>query len=217
MRCGCLGLINLDSRAVTAMKKESNFACRLDLYAQVRRHKRIRDDETNPLISILRLSGITRVVEGLLYVRNRIYYRVFDREWVLANMPDAELHRQRAAYRRGLLRATAVATLILLTMAILSFVAIRQRNRANQLAQETQVMLQEANRQRQLIEEQRQETGRHRTAAEVRQLENEMLKQNTARFTRNGYTPLSEVARFQVRLVKINVIPPPIGNLRKTY
>src|SRR5262249_51531340 len=82
----------------------------LSLYAQVRQGKRIRDDVTNPLISILRLSGIAHVTGGYLRVRNRIYERVFDREWVKTNMPDAELRRQRTAYRRGLLRATAVGT-----------------------------------------------------------------------------------------------------------
>jgi WD40 repeat protein len=83
------------------LKSEADRAALLDLYKKLRDDKRVKDDETNPLISVLRLSGITRVVEGLLYVRNRIYYRVFDREWVLANLPDAEVQRQCAAYRRG--------------------------------------------------------------------------------------------------------------------
>ena len=43
--------------------------------------KRVRDDEANPLISILRLSGITRVEDGCLRVRNQIYSQVFDPEW----------------------------------------------------------------------------------------------------------------------------------------
>lgn len=112
------------------LKSEADRAALLDLYKKLRDHKRIKDDETNPLVSVLRLSGITRVAEGLLYVRNRIYYRVFDREWVLANLPDAEVFRQRAAYRRGLLRAAAVAAVIVTALGALSFVAIRQRNRA---------------------------------------------------------------------------------------
>src|SRR5262249_14862318 len=94
--------------------------------------KRVRDDETNLLVSVLRLSGITRVVKGCLRVRNLIYAQVFDREWLTANMPDAELRRQRAAYRRGLLRATAVAALILIFLSSLLIYAIRQRNRAEE-------------------------------------------------------------------------------------
>jgi pSer/pThr/pTyr-binding forkhead associated (FHA) protein len=37
------------------------------------------------------LAGITRVAEGALQVRNRIYQQVFDREWIKANKPDASL------------------------------------------------------------------------------------------------------------------------------
>jgi hypothetical protein len=123
------------------LKSEADRAALLDLYKKLRENKRVRDDETNPLISVLRLSGITRVVEGLLYVRNRIYYRVFDREWVLANLPDAEVLRQRAAYRRGLWRAAAVAAVIVAALSVLSFVAIRQRNRAVQSEQSNRRLL----------------------------------------------------------------------------
>ncbi len=117
------------------LKSEADRAALLDLYKKLRDNQRVKDDETNPLISVLRLSGITRVAEGLLYVRNRIYYRVFDREWVLANLPDAEVLRQRAAYRRGLLRAAAVAAVILAIVGGLAFTAFRQRNRAVQSEQ----------------------------------------------------------------------------------
>src|SRR5262245_56851715 len=95
------------------LRSEVDVADLLSLYEQVHRGKRVEDDETNPVVSVLRLSGITRIEEGRLRVRNRIYQRVFDRAWVRANMPDAELRRQRAAYRRGLLRAAAVAALII--------------------------------------------------------------------------------------------------------
>jgi hypothetical protein len=83
------------------LRSDTDLATLLELYKQVRTHQRIRDDETDFFVSVLRLSGITRVVEGYLSVRNRIYYRVFDKEWVSAHMPDAEKKRQRQAYRRG--------------------------------------------------------------------------------------------------------------------
>src|SRR5262249_29156698 len=85
------------------LRSEVDVAGLLSLYMQAHRGKRVIDDETNPLVSALRLSGITRVEDSRLRVRNRIYERVFDREWAQANMPDAELRRQREAYRRGLL------------------------------------------------------------------------------------------------------------------
>jgi WD40 repeat protein len=112
------------------LKSEADRAALLDLYKKLRDDKRVKDDETNPLISVLRLSGITRVVEGLLYVRNRIYYRVFDREWVLANLPDAEVLRQRAAYRRGVLRTATIAAVMLAVVSGLAMLAYWQRNRA---------------------------------------------------------------------------------------
>ena len=115
------------------LRSEADRAALLDLYAQVRAHRRqrVRDDDTNPLVSILRLAGITRIAEGYHYVRNRIYYRVFDREWINANMPDAELRRQRAAYRRGMARTAAVAAVILFLMAGLAFSALREKRIAD--------------------------------------------------------------------------------------
>jgi WD40 repeat protein len=93
------------------LRTEAETASLLSLYAQVRRqgrspHERreagaggVPDDEMDPRVSLLRLSGIVREAEGWLRVRNRIYARVFDREWVAANMPDAELRRLRVLAR----------------------------------------------------------------------------------------------------------------------
>ena len=55
----------------------------LRLYDQIRSGtKRIVHDETNPLLSVLRLSGVVRMEKGHLVARNRIYARVFDGRWV---------------------------------------------------------------------------------------------------------------------------------------
>jgi len=162
------------------LRSEVELAGLLSLYAQVRGGKRIRDDVTNPLIGILRLSGVARAPGGHLAVRNRIYERVFDREWVKTNMPDAERRRQRAAFRRGLIRATAVAAIILILLSGLSIYAFRQRDRADQYAREQgltlarlQTALAEAKRQegmaieqRKLAEEQNRLATKRRTEAE---------------------------------------------------
>jgi WD40 repeat protein len=63
-------------------------------------------------------------------VRNRIYEGAFDGQWVTQHMPDAELRRQRTAYRRGLVRATSVATVILALMGVLAAVAVDQAREA---------------------------------------------------------------------------------------
>ncbi len=91
----------------------------LTIYERILNGKAVKDDETNPLISVLRLSGITRVDNGVLKLRSRIYKEVFNHDWVISNMPGAELRRQRVAYKRGLKRAFAITLpLLLLGMAI---------------------------------------------------------------------------------------------------
>jgi hypothetical protein len=90
----------------------------LTIYERILDGKAVKDDETNPLISVLRLSGITRVENGILKLRSRIYKEVFNHDWVISNMPGAELRRQRTAYKRGLKRALAITLpLLLLGMA----------------------------------------------------------------------------------------------------
>jgi WD40 repeat protein len=108
------------------LNSEADVASLLDLYLRVRRSKRVPSVDTNQLVSLLRLSGATRVAEGSLRVRNRIYEQVFDRHWITQHMPDAELSRQRAAYRRGLLRAGAISTAVMLIVIGLALLAVSQ-------------------------------------------------------------------------------------------
>jgi WD40 repeat protein len=98
----------------------------LEVYWRGRYGPPVRDDATNPLVEILRLSGMCRAVNGVLQVRNRIYQRVFDREWIAGHMPDAELRRQRAAFRRGVLRAASITGLGLALMTGLALTAANQ-------------------------------------------------------------------------------------------
>jgi len=104
----------------------------LELYGRISNGDKISDDETNPLYNTLRLSGVIKVEQGRLIVRNRIYARAFDSAWVKDNLPDAELRRQRQAYRRGLFRATMVILAILLAFALPSLFALWQRNIATE-------------------------------------------------------------------------------------
>ena len=98
------------------LRSETDRTALLLLYKKIFSRARIRDNETSPVIAVLRLSGLVRVESGLLRVRNRIYAEVFDKEWILENLPGAELRRQRAAYRRGFRIAGAIfAPLLLLS------------------------------------------------------------------------------------------------------
>jgi WD40 repeat protein len=126
------------------LRSEVDTAGLLELYQQVWRGQKVRNDDTNRLVSLLWLSGIVRVEEPdhspltthhspRLRVRNRIYARVFDREWAKAHMPDAELRRQRAAFQRGLLRTAAVSSAI---MALVAGLAISERRTAQREVQQ---------------------------------------------------------------------------------
>jgi WD40 repeat protein len=124
------------------LRSDADIAALLELYGRVRRGKRVRDDDTNALCSLLKLSGIAkmRILDfgfrigqrkprrsAILGVRNRIYHRVFDRDWVRANMPDAELRRQRAAFRRGAARSGAIGTAVVSVVTALALVALGQK------------------------------------------------------------------------------------------
>lgn len=112
------------------LRSEVELAGLLDLYGQVRRGKTPPDEENNPIIGVLKLSGIVRPVNGRLVGRNRIYEEVFDSEWVELNMPEAEVRRQKAALRKGRFQVAAAALVVLMLMGTLSAVALVQRNRA---------------------------------------------------------------------------------------
>jgi hypothetical protein len=119
------------------LQGEQDVAGLLDLYQNVLRG-RVTDEESKTLLNQLRLAGIVRSVDGEVRVRNRVYEQVFDRRWVHSNMPDAELRRQRAAFRRGLFGATAVASIVigLLTLSLL-FAFLQWRRADYALASES--------------------------------------------------------------------------------
>lgn len=114
------------------LRGEADLASLLDLYRRVRSGAPVQDDETHPLVSSLRLSGVTCAEKGQLKVRNRVYSQVFDQRWISANMPDAEMRRQRAAYRRGLWRASLIAGLALALVSVIALLVFKQRQQAEQ-------------------------------------------------------------------------------------
>ena len=172
------------------LRSEADLAGMLELYQRVRSRKKVLYEETNPLIGILRLSGILHLEENHLKVRNRIYETVFDQQWITANMPDAELRRQRAAYRKGFIRAAALALVILSAISALAFTAVKQRNRAESeahradtslqqatlSAQQARTALTEAERQRGMAEQKQSEAEEQRHRAETQTAETEAQK-----------------------------------------
>jgi tetratricopeptide (TPR) repeat protein len=126
------------------LRSEADLAGLLQLYAAVHTNRRVAEDETNPLLSVLRLSGIVRLAGGRLEVRNRIYNEVFDRAWIGDNMPDAEVRRQREAFRRGVIRAAAVAVSVIAAFALLALYALSQARRAEEARRNEAALRQQA-------------------------------------------------------------------------
>ena len=118
------------------LRSEADHVALLDMYGQVLAGKKIKNEESNPLASILRLSGIVRAERGRLIVRNRIYAHVFNREWTLANTPYAEVLRQEKAYRRGALRSATAFGLLAIFIIGLSTLSVRNARRAERSASE---------------------------------------------------------------------------------
>ena len=72
-------------------RTESDLASLLELYEQILAGQSMNDDDLNDLVNQLRLAGVVRAEATRLVVRNRIYERIFDRQWVAATKPVAEL------------------------------------------------------------------------------------------------------------------------------
>lgn len=126
------------------LRSEIDVAGLLYLYRKIHNAQLVPDDETNPLVSVLRLSGITHGLNGYLQVRNRIYWHVFDAAWIQTNMPEAEVRRQRRAGRRGVLIGFGSAVFLL--TAYLLFGPLYSRYHQARLAFRTTRLLESAYR-----------------------------------------------------------------------
>lgn len=88
------------------------------------------DDPGDPYCGMLRLSGIVRSEGGRLTPRNRIYAHVFNRRWVTEHLPGAELRRQAAAFKRGVIRTSLGTGIMVLGMGAVTTWAIVNANEA---------------------------------------------------------------------------------------
>lgn len=123
------------------LRSDGDLAGLLDLYRKVCSGKRVRDDGSSPLAGRLQLVGITRSEAGNLKIRNRIYGRVFTRRWINSSMPDPELRRQRAAYRKGLWRSALIASCILAVVGAFALLAVVQTRQAQGLLYDREMRL----------------------------------------------------------------------------
>lgn len=93
----------------------------LSAYQRAWNGRPLADDESNRVAALLKMSGMMRSEGSRLYVRNRIYLRVFDRAWVRENMPGQELRRQKRAFWLGVLRTTAISACVVAVIGILAW------------------------------------------------------------------------------------------------
>ncbi len=114
----------------------------LSLYTRVYREQPVLTSSTGQLIDVLMLSGLVRSMHGRLLVRNRIYQNVFDSAWIREHMPGADLRRQRAAYRRGVFRASIVVSLALAAIGALCAVAGLQYFHSQEIARQYELVRQ---------------------------------------------------------------------------
>lgn len=73
------------------LRTDADFVSLLNLYEQMLSGETIADNDQDDLINQVRLSGIVKEQGNTLTVRNRIYERVFNNEWILTVRPLAEI------------------------------------------------------------------------------------------------------------------------------
>jgi WD40 repeat protein len=113
------------------LRGSSDVAATLDLYQKVLSGKRCVEGKCGDSDELLRLAGIVRTdSHGVIKPRNRIYRHVFNRQWTLMHLPDAELRRQRIAFQRGLVRALSISSVVFLAISYFGYRLIQSERRA---------------------------------------------------------------------------------------
>lgn len=122
----------------------------INRYRRVLAGKPVANDPADPVVAQLRLAGVVKVSDGRLRVRNTIYRRVFNAKWVDENLPDADVRRERAAFRRGLLTAVAIAVGIVAVLVVFAYTTIKAEQHARSAEMKLSRDLSESNYQRSL-------------------------------------------------------------------
>jgi hypothetical protein len=135
----------------------------LQTYRAVRRGEPAVVDEEQSLVkSHLKLSGVVKRVGKALQVRNRVYYRVFDRAWIREHLPESLWQRLKPAM--PIIATLLVAFLLTAGIAVYAnqqrIEAVSAQQRAEQQTQVAEQQRQEAERQTQVAERERQEANK---------------------------------------------------------
>lgn len=99
----------------------------LRAYRRTRAGRRVKDEERSVAKSRLKLTGLVKTMpDGFLVVRNRIYERVFDQQWIKENLPVSPTQRI----------AIAMGTVALLALIVVGYLIYRQRTMPNEIRAE---------------------------------------------------------------------------------
>lgn len=121
-----------------AVLASSHRADRLLVYRRILEGERVNLDPSNATHEGLRISGLVRIVESgdgrprRLQIRNRIYARVFGRQWIERCLGQEEWFRQNQAYRRRNRRAVAAAAAVVAMSSSVTAWSLRLLDAAHQ-------------------------------------------------------------------------------------
>jgi hypothetical protein len=76
------------------LRTQKDLSALFDLYRRILGGETVEDEESNVLLDELRLSGVIKSEGKIVRVRNQIYQRIFDADWVQASRPEAFLTRE---------------------------------------------------------------------------------------------------------------------------
>ncbi len=92
----------------------------LDVYGRMIRYGSVPFVAEDTVCDNLTLAGVAMTRVGTLVPRNRLYSTVFDRRWIRANLPDAEVRRQRRAARKTAVQVGSTACAVMLVFGLLT-------------------------------------------------------------------------------------------------
>jgi WD40 repeat protein len=110
-------MLDPDIPGLSAAERRSQV---LELYRRLLRGRPIAAEDENPLIAVMKLSGVSKEEGGKLLLRNRLYETIFNAHWIKASLPDAERRRQKAAARSGAIRVAGVSVVVLAIFAAIA-------------------------------------------------------------------------------------------------
>jgi len=108
----------------------------LDTYSKAWKGRKIACDDQSPVHNRLRLAGILKRQDGELRVRNELYRRVFDWNWIKTNRPTFWTEENRNRLIKGTAVGAIVGLIIVTVLAVFAWQKKLEAEQQTELAQE---------------------------------------------------------------------------------